>query len=170
MNAWILDLINLLSVVLFWWQGGFPSGAGGKESVWQCRRCKRWGFDPWVGKSPGGGNGTSLQYSCLGNLMERGTWQATVHAVSKSGTWLSIWAPSTLFFEGRDSYSFVWNKFLCLLILLNILCLYEFRWNSYLFQAWRGVLVWKCHYAVHMWLWWKSYKMWARVMSSLNMC
>ena len=29
---------------------GFPGGASGKESACQCRRCKRWGFDPWVGK------------------------------------------------------------------------------------------------------------------------
>jgi len=29
---------------------GFPGGTGGKESACQCRRCKRLGFDPWVGK------------------------------------------------------------------------------------------------------------------------
>ena len=29
-----------------------PRGHGGKESACQCRRCKRWGFDPWVGKIP----------------------------------------------------------------------------------------------------------------------
>ena len=31
---------------------GFPGGASGKEPVCQCRRCKRPGFDPWVGKDP----------------------------------------------------------------------------------------------------------------------
>ena len=31
---------------------GFPSGASGKEPDWQFRRCKRCGFDPWVGKIP----------------------------------------------------------------------------------------------------------------------
>ena len=31
------------------------------------------------GKSPGGGNGNPLQYSCLENPMDRGAWQATVH-------------------------------------------------------------------------------------------
>ena len=35
-------------------------------------------------KSPGGGNGNPLQYSCLENPMDRGPWQATVHGVSKS--------------------------------------------------------------------------------------
>ena len=36
------------------------------------------------GKSPGGGNGNPLQYSCLENPMDRGAWQATVHGVANS--------------------------------------------------------------------------------------
>ena len=35
------------------------------------KRCR---FDPWVGRSPGGGHGNPLQYSCLGNPMDRGAW------------------------------------------------------------------------------------------------
>ena len=38
---------------------------------------------------PGGGNGNSLQYSCLENPMDRGAWRATVHEVTKSRTELS---------------------------------------------------------------------------------
>ena len=38
-----------------------------------------------LGRSPGEGNGNPLQYSCLENLMERGTWQATVHRVTRVG-------------------------------------------------------------------------------------
>ena len=38
---------------------------------------------------PGEGNSNPLQYSCLGNLMDRGAWQATVHGIMKSWTWLS---------------------------------------------------------------------------------
>ena len=34
------------------------------------------GFDPWVGRSPGGGHGNPLQYSCLENPMDRGAWRA----------------------------------------------------------------------------------------------
>ena len=34
--------------------GGFPGGASGKEPTCQCRRCKRCGFDPWIGKMPWG--------------------------------------------------------------------------------------------------------------------
>ena len=40
------------------------------------------------GRSPRGGHGNSLQYSCLENLMDRGAWQATVHGVTKSWTLL----------------------------------------------------------------------------------
>ena len=33
--------------------------------------------------APGGGNGNPFQYSCLGNPMDRGAWQATVHGITK---------------------------------------------------------------------------------------
>ena len=42
-----------------------------------------------VGKIPGEGNGTSLQYSCLEDPMDRGAWLAAVHGVTESGTRLS---------------------------------------------------------------------------------
>ena len=41
------------------------------------------GSTPRLGRSPGGGNGNPLQYSCLENSMDRGAWQATVHRVTK---------------------------------------------------------------------------------------
>ena len=44
------------------------------------------GLIPGLGRSPGEGNGNAFQYSCLGNPMGRGTWQATVHGVAKSRT------------------------------------------------------------------------------------
>ena len=44
----------------------------------------------------GEGNGNPLQYSCLENLTDRGAWQATVHAVAKSQTWLSDWTTRRL--------------------------------------------------------------------------
>ena len=62
---------------------GFLSG---KESACQRRRHQ---FNPCVGKVPGEGNGNPLQYSCLGNPMDRGVWRATVHGVAKSQTRLS---------------------------------------------------------------------------------
>ena len=66
--------------------GCFPGGARGKEPTSQCRRCKRLGFNYWVGRTPGGGHGNSLQYSCLENPMDRGAWQATVYRVTHSKT------------------------------------------------------------------------------------
>ena len=41
------------------------------------------GWVPGLGRSPEGGNGNLLQYSCLGNRMDRGAWQATVRGVPK---------------------------------------------------------------------------------------
>ena len=41
---------------------------------------------PGWGRSPGGGNGNPLHYSCLENPMDRGAWRATVYGVAKSQT------------------------------------------------------------------------------------
>ena len=48
------------------------------------------GSIPGLGRFPGGGNGNPLPYSCLGNPMDRGVWQATAHGVAKSRTRLSM--------------------------------------------------------------------------------
>ena len=47
------------------------------------------GLIPGSGRSPGGGNGNSLQYACLENPTDRGAWSATDHVVIKSQTRLS---------------------------------------------------------------------------------
>ena len=47
------------------------------------------GSIPGSGRSPGGGHGNPLQYSCLQNPMGRGAWRATVHGIAQSWTWLS---------------------------------------------------------------------------------
>ena len=47
------------------------------------------GSIPGVGRSNGGGNVNPLQYSCMGNPMDRGVWCATVHGVTKSQTQLN---------------------------------------------------------------------------------
>ena len=67
---------------------GFPGGVSGKEPTSQGRRHKRHRFSPWLGRSPGGGHGNPLQYSCLENPRDRGAWQVIVHGVTKSQTWL----------------------------------------------------------------------------------
>ena len=60
---------------------GFPAGSDGKESV--CNAGDP-GMIPGWRRSPGGGHGNPLQYSCLENSMHKGAWWATVHGVSKS--------------------------------------------------------------------------------------
>jgi len=64
----------------------FPGGARGEEPTCQCRRLKRCGFDPWVGNIPFRRKRQPTQYSCLENLLDRGTWWANVHRVAKSWT------------------------------------------------------------------------------------
>ena len=59
---------------------GFPSGSVSKESACNARGLS---LIPGSGRSPGEGNGNPLQYSCLGNPMDRGAWQVTVHGVAR---------------------------------------------------------------------------------------
>ena len=65
---------------------GFPGGSDGKEST---RSARDPGSIPGLGRSPGEGNSNPLQYSCLENPMDRGTWQAAVYGVAQSQTRLS---------------------------------------------------------------------------------
>ena len=62
---------------------GFPGGSDGKESTCNAGDL---GLIPGSGKSPKEGNGYPLQYSCLGNPMDRGAWWVAVHGVAKSQT------------------------------------------------------------------------------------
>ena len=62
-----------------------PRWCSGKESVCQCRRHRSGRSSRWESCNP-------LQYSCLGNHMDRGAWWATVCGVTKSQTGLSNWA------------------------------------------------------------------------------
>ena len=69
------------------WAGyrGFPGDSDVKASA---RNAGDPGSIPGLGRSPGGGNGNPLRYSCLGNSMDRGAWWATIHGVAKSQTQL----------------------------------------------------------------------------------
>ena len=61
----------------------FPDGSDGKVSAYNAGDL---GSIPGLERSPGEGNGTPLQYSCLENPMVRGAWWARVHGVAKSWT------------------------------------------------------------------------------------
>ena len=71
---------------------GFPGGSVGRDLPAIARDV---GLIPGSGRlgrsqrSPREGNGNLLQYSLLGNLMDRGAWRATAHGVAKSWTWFS---------------------------------------------------------------------------------
>ena len=60
---------------------GLPRWLSGNESA--CNAVDL-GLIPGSGRSPGGGHGNPLQYSCLGNPMDTGAWRITVHGVTKS--------------------------------------------------------------------------------------
>ena len=61
---------------------GFPCSSVSKESACSAGDL---GLIPGLGRSPGEGNGNPLQYCCRENPMDKGAWQATVHAVTKVG-------------------------------------------------------------------------------------
>ena len=98
------------------------------------------GSIPGSERPPGEGSGNPLQYSCLGNPMDRGTWRPVAHGVPKSCTWLSDWAlkrqninnnkgklSSTLEFLSQriSEFSFVWR----ILLLIELLWM-TFRWKE----------------------------------------
>ena len=68
---------------------GFPGGSVQKNLPADAGDARDAGVIPGWGRSPGGGNGNPLQYSCLGSPMDRGAWWAAVHGVAKSQTRLS---------------------------------------------------------------------------------
>ena len=65
---------------------GFSGSSDGNESGCNAGDL---GSIPGLGRSPVGGHGNPLQYSCLENHIERGAWQTTVHGVAKSWTQLN---------------------------------------------------------------------------------
>ena len=78
----VLVLLLIKSITVM----GFPGGSNGKESACSVGDL---GSIPGLGRSPGGGNGNPLQYSCLENSTDREAWMATAHRISQSWTQLS---------------------------------------------------------------------------------
>ena len=63
------------------------------------------GLIPGSGRSPGGGHGNPLQYSCLGNPMDRGAWEVTVHGITKSQRWLKRLSTHTMKRNKLDTHN-----------------------------------------------------------------
>ena len=72
------DLVNV--------PGASQVAVGVKNSPANAGDIRDVGLIPGSGRSPGGGHGNPLQYSCLENPKEGGAWRATVHEVAKSWT------------------------------------------------------------------------------------
>ena len=92
----VLAIVNSVAVstrvhVSFelWFSQGLPWSLSGKESACNAGDSGNTGSIPESRRSPGRGNCTPLQYSCLENPKDRGSWWATVLRVIKSSTWLS---------------------------------------------------------------------------------
>ena len=80
--SWLKHLPKALPTIL----RGFPGGSVGKQSSCNAADTKDAGSFPGLGRTPGGGRGNPLQYSCLENLMDRRAWRVTVHGIAKSQT------------------------------------------------------------------------------------
>ena len=70
-------------------RGGVPVAPGVKNSLANAEDTRDAGSIHGLGRSPGVGSGNPLQYSCLGNPINREAWRATIHGVAKSQTQLS---------------------------------------------------------------------------------
>ena len=73
-----------------------PLWLSGKECACNAGVAGDIGSIPWSRRSPGGGNGNPLQYSCLRNPMDRGAWKAIIHGVTKGQTQLKRLSKSTV--------------------------------------------------------------------------
>ena len=86
---------------------GLPLWLSGKEST-----CQEGDLSliPGSGRSPGEGNGNPLQYSCLENPMERGSWQAVVHEVTRVIHNLATKQPQQIRFSRSGIFCYNWSR------------------------------------------------------------
>ena len=113
-QAFVLDFISHNIFKIYWFPlcywvifMGLPGGNHGRGPACQSRLdVRNAGSVPGSGRSPGGGNGYTFQYSCLENPIDSGAWWAAVHGVTKSWTRLkqlrtyaySVYGMDTAFF------------------------------------------------------------------------
>ena len=125
---------------------GFPGGASGKEPTWQCRRCKRLGFHPWVRKIPWRRKRQPTPVFLPGESHGQRSMAGYSPQVTKSRTWLKQLSTSTykacrltsLLLYNLKARVFVWSKDI-LSITTNHNSIY---WTFTRFKA-MGVEMWK---------------------------
>ena len=88
-SLWLMRIFCIIHLSSNTGLMGLPGGTVVKNSPSSAGDVAEVGSIPVSGRSPGGGNGNPLQYSCLENPMDRGAWWATVHGVTKSRTQLN---------------------------------------------------------------------------------
>ena len=86
--SFVLILWNIRSLLTAVIPVGFPDGSVVKNLPANAGDIREADSIPGSETAPGGRNGNPLQYACLGNLLDRGAWWATVHGVTKDGTQL----------------------------------------------------------------------------------
>ena len=104
--------MDLQIILDHWYASG---GTTVKNTLANAERHQRWGFNPQSRKIPLSKKCNPLQYSCLENSEDREAWQATVHGVAESQTWLSYWAQTCLRYP---------SEFQNITIICDLICLY----------------------------------------------
>ena len=85
---WAIQSMGSQSVGQNWMTFTYSCGANGKDPLANAGDIRDMGLIPGSGRSPGGGHGNPLQFSCLENPMDRGAWWTTLHRVTQIQTWL----------------------------------------------------------------------------------
>ena len=105
---------SAIYIHIYIWLPGWHSG---KEFACNAEDLGDTGFIPGSGRCPGGGNGNPLQYSCLGNPTDRGTWQAQSMRSQRVG---HNWACTH-----THTHSYIW-VYICVYIYIYIYLFFRF--------------------------------------------
>ena len=119
---WFANHFSSFYCAFAYWFTDWHLGIKGSEGRWKVKWLPRWHSDkesacqvghvgsiPGSERFPGEGNGHPLQYSCLGNPVNRGAWGATVYGVSKSQVGLRDWTCT----QGSWSWAFQQSSHAC---------------------------------------------------------
>ena len=114
---------------------GLPWWLRDKESACNEGNAGDVGSSPGWGRSPGGGHGHPLQYSCLENPMDRGAWWASIHRITKSWKRLKWLSMHTCMYRYKTEGNCICFFFLfCFHSLIFLLIYPLFHWDIFLLQ------------------------------------